>query len=44
MASTILAFVTFSAIAWWFEQGKPGEAISTKVSTLYTESSKTQHS
>ena len=44
MASTILAFVTFSAIAWWFEQGKPGEAVSTKVSTLYTESSKTQHS
>jgi hypothetical protein len=28
MASTILAFATFSAIAWWFEKGKPGEAVS----------------
>ena len=39
MASTVLAFVTFSAIAWLFEQGKPGEAISVEVGTLYTESS-----
>ena len=41
MASTVLAFLSFSAIAWWFEKGKPGEAVSTKVSTLYTESMRT---
>jgi malonate transporter len=38
MASTILAFLSFSAIAWWFEQGKPGEAVSVGTRTLYTES------
>jgi malonate transporter len=38
MASTVLAFLTFSALAWWFEQGKPGEAIGPSISTLYTES------
>jgi predicted permease len=38
MASTILAFASFSAIAWWFDKGKPGEAVSITVSTLYTES------
>jgi malonate transporter len=38
MASTILAFLSFSAIAWWFEKGKPGEAVSVGGRTLYTES------
>jgi len=38
MASTIFAFLTLSALAWWFDQGKPGEAISTRIGTLYTES------
>ncbi len=28
MASTMLAFISFSVIAWAFEKGKPGEAIS----------------
>src|SRR6185295_2492411 len=40
MASTILAFASFSVIAWWFDKEKPAEAISLKVSTLYTESSR----
>ena len=35
MASTILAFVSFSAIAWGFEQGKPGEAISAGQWSVY---------
>jgi predicted permease len=38
MASTMLAFVSFSVIAWAFGQGKPGEAISVRLGTLYTES------
>ena len=38
MASTMLAFVSFSVIAWAFEKGKPGEAISVGLGTLYTES------
>ena len=38
MASTVLAFVSFSVIAWAFEKGKPGEAISVGLGTLYTES------
>ena len=39
MASTILAFISFSVIAWAFEKGKPGEAVSVSLGTLYTESS-----
>ena len=38
MASTMLAFISFSVIAWAFEKGKPGEAISVSLGTLYTES------
>ena len=38
MASTILAFISFSVIAWAFEEGKPGEAVSVRLGTLYTES------
>ena len=38
MASTVLAFISFSVIAWSFEQGKPGEAINVGLGTLYTES------
>ena len=38
MASTVLAFASFSGIAWLFDQGKHGEAISAGLGTLYTES------
>jgi len=38
MASTMLAFISFSVIAWAFEKGKPGEAVSVSLGTLYTES------
>ena len=39
LVSTALAFLSFSAIAWLFELGKPGEAISAQIGILYTESS-----
>ena len=39
MASTVLAFASFSGIAWLFEKGKPGQSISADLGTLYTESS-----
>jgi len=28
LASTVLAFASFSTIAWLFDRGKPGEAVS----------------
>ncbi|MEP7303671.1 MAG: AEC family transporter, partial [Caldimonas sp.] len=37
LLSTVLAFATFSAIAWAFERGRPGEAVSTGSGILYTE-------
>ena len=42
LLSTVLAFASFSFIAWLFEKGKPGEAVSTQSSILYTESNRLQ--
>ena len=36
LVSTALAFLSFSAIAWLFEWGKPGEAISAQIGILYS--------